>query len=463
MKRSWFSVLIIWAVLITVGFGQDFKALNKKMIDAYAKTFHAEEGNVARQNALANNSIKSLSIDRETRINQQHYFSDKIDVKGISNQKSSGRCWLFAGLNILRPIVIEKHDLENFEFSQNFLFFYDKMEKANLFLNQMILMRERDIHDRELEFLLDSPIGDGGQWNMVVDLVEKYGLVPMSAMPETYASSRTKEMNMLLKKRLRKAAATIREASEKSLQSKIHEVALTDVYRILALALGEPPQTFFWQYEDEDGKLSKSIKYTPGEFRDKVVNHDLSNYVYLLQNPTKEYYQTYSISLDRDMVEKPDMSVLNIPSAAIKAQTLKAVLDDEPIWFACDVGQEQLGADGLMVRGIYDYEALMGVDFGLTKREQILYGESIPTHAMVFIGVDVVGKQARQWRVENSWGTDRGNDGYWLMDDAWFDQYLYGVILPRKYLDKKTAAALNVNPIVLPPWDAMYEMIRGPE
>jgi len=439
------------------------KVLDAEVLQTLSASFHADEGNIARQNALANNSINSLAIDQATRTKQQHLFSDLIEVKGISNQKSSGRCWIFAGLNILRPVVIDKYDLSEFEFSQNFLFFYDKLEKANLFLNQMVHMRERDIHDRELEFLLDSPIGDGGQWNMVVDLVDKYGLVPMSAMPETYASSHTGDMNNLLKKRLRKAAAAIRATSDPVQHQNIHQATMEDVYRVLALALGEPPASFTWRYEDEDKKLSKLKTFTPAQFRDEVVNHDLNEYVYLLQNPTKDYYQTYRITLDRDMVEKPDMAVLNIPPAVIKAQTLKAVLSDEPIWFACDVGQEQLGADGLMVRGIYDYEALLGVDFSLSKQEQILYGESVPTHAMVFVGVDLIDKQPTQWRVENSWGTDRGNKGYWLMDDAWFDQYLYGVILPRKFLDKETAAALDKAPITLPPWDAMYEMIRGPE
>ncbi len=456
-------ILIMLCVIISIGYGQKIQALDKATILTYSKIFNADKSTVARQNALANNSIKSLAVDKATRTRQQHLFSDKIDVKGISNQKSSGRCWLFAGLNILRPVVIDKYDLEEFEFSQNFLFFYDKLEKSNLFLNQMILMRERDIHDRELEFLLDDPIGDGGQWNMVVDLVAKYGLVPMTAMPETYASSHTGDMNNLLRKRLRKATAEIRQVDNAKTQTRILQETMGDIYRILALALGEPPQSFTWQYEDEDKKLSKAKVFTPQQFRDDVVNHDLADYVYLLQNPTKEYYQTYSITHDKDMVEKSDMSVLNIPGEAIKAQTLKAVLADEPIWFSCDVGQEQLGSDGLMVRGIYDYEALLGVNFNLTKSEQILYGESIPTHAMVFVGVDLVNKQPKQWQVENSWGTERGNEGYWLMDDAWFDQYLYGVILPKKYLDKKTTNALEVKPIVLPPWDAMYRMIRGPE
>ncbi len=454
--------LILLSLMVAMGLGQELKVLANSDISEYARVFQQDKSTLARQNALANNSIKSLSIDRATRIKQQHIFSDQIEVKGISNQKSSGRCWLFAGLNILRPAMIERYDLKEFEFSQNFLFFYDKLEKSNLFLNQMVHMRGRDIHDRELEFLLDSPIGDGGQWNMVVDLVAKYGLVPMSAMPETYASSHTGDMNKLLRKRLRKAAANIRKTDKPDEWITIHKQTMTDIYRILALALGQPPQTFIWQFVDNDDKLSKPKMYSPQQFRDKVVKQNLGDYVYLLQNPTKEYYQTYQISLDRDMAEKSDMSVLNLPPDVIKAQTLKAVLDDEPVWFACDVGQEQLGSDGLMVRGIYDYEALLGVDFDLTKSEQILYGESIPTHAMVFVGVDVVDKQARQWKVENSWGTDRGNDGYWLMDDAWFNQYLYGVILPKKYLDKKTLSALGKKAIVLPPWDAMYHMLQGP-
>lgn len=419
----------------------------------------------ATRNALADHRMKDLATDRETRIAQNEFFSHKIDVNGITNQQSSGRCWLFAGLNILRPRMIEEFDLVEFEFSQNYLFFYDKMEKANLFLNQVIEWRDRDSNDRELTWLLQHPIGDGGQWNMVVDLVEKYGLVTMYAMPETYASSHTGDLNDVLSKRLRKAAAAIITGSKTGLSvegaDQIRADALQDIYRVLVLTLGEPPQSFTWQYEDEEGDISKPVSYTPVEFAQKVVQTDLDDYVYLLTNPLQNYYQTYEISLDRDMFEKPDMFVLNVPMEDLKQVTLQSVLNDAPVWFGCDVGQEHLGDDGAMVLGIYDFKSLLGVDVSLTRSEQLLFRESIPTHAMVFVGVDVVNGKPRQWLVENSWGTDRGRDGYWTMTDAWFDQYLYGSIVHQKYITRAMKSALSTAPVTLPPWDPMYLMIKG--
>jgi bleomycin hydrolase len=465
MRNTTFTVLLFG--LSSLLAAQSFTVLTPAEMDRIKAPLSAEKGIEATQNALADHAIRELTVDRALGNGQQHLFSDIIDVSGITNQKSSGRCWLFAGLNILRPDVIDRYKLEEFEFSHNYLFFYDKLEKANLFLNYMIEWRERDLEDRELQFLLDHPIGDGGQWNMVVDLVEKYGLVPMSAMPETYASSNTGDLNRLLQRKLRQSAARIRSAHSQGADLTalldIRTAALQDVYRLLVLTLGTPPESFTWRYETTKGKVSDPVRYTPQEFRDELVREPLSEYVYLLHDPNKTYWQTYAISLDRDLVETSDMRVVNIPLDALKAQTLSTVSAGTPVWFACDVGKDQWTNEGLMVRGIYAYEELLGVNVDLTKAEQLLYGDSVPTHAMVFVGVDREKGKARQWRVENSWGTDRGKDGYWLMDDAWFDQNLYGVILPRRVLDSATLKAAETDPVVVPPWDPMYALIIGPQ
>jgi len=427
----------------------------------------ATEGVTAAQNALAEHSIKDLVVNRALANDQVDLFSDAIEVSGITNQKSSGRCWLFAGLNILRPRVMERYNLEQFEFSQNYLFFYDKLEKANLFLNHMIAWIDRPLDDREVDWLLRHPIGDGGQWNMVVDLVDKYGLVPMSAMPETYTSSHTHDLNVVLKRKLRQAAARMRAAHAAgegvAALEAIHNETIAEVYRILVLTLGTPPESFEWRYADKKDRVSEPKTFTPVSFRDEAVDLDLGDYVYLLTDPTKQPFQNYAVTLDRDLVERPDMTVLNIPLELLKERTVATLTKDTPVWFACDVGKDQLRDEGLMVKGIFDYEALLGVDISISKADQIRYRESIPTHAMVFVGVDLQQGKAMQWRVENSWGTDNGKSGYWIMDDAWFDQNLYGVILPKRMLTKEILEARETEPIVVPPWDPMYALMIGPQ
>ena len=203
------------------------------------------------------------------------------------------------------------------------------------------------------------------------------------------------------------------------------------------------------------------MRYTPKQFANEVAKTNIAEYVYLLSDPLLDYYQTYIISLDRDMYDKPDMFILNLPIGDLKMLAMEQVLDDDPVWFGCDVGKEMLGKDGAMVLGIYDYESLFGIDFSLTREEQLLYRGSIPTHAMVFVGLDIQDKNPRQWLVENSWGDKKGREGYWTMDDAWFDKYLYGVIIHQKYLTREMEQALEIEPIVLPPWDPMWMMIKG--
>lgn len=458
MKKIYFVILILISASV---FAQNNGAITNENLENFKKSVSGTGSQKAIMNALANHRIKDLAVDRETYIKQDELFTKKLDVKGISNQKSTGRCWLFAGLNIFRPRMIEKYNLENFEFSQSYLSFYDKLEKSNLFINQIIKWKDKDPESREVDWLLDHVVGDGGQWNMVVDLIEKYGMVPQYAMPETYSSSHTGDLSYLMRKKMYQTASKIFNANKTGDATvedyeKIRINALGDIYKLLAMTFGKPPKSFIWKYKNEDGEVKIDKEYTPQEFAQKIVKVDLENYVYILSNPLEEYYQTYRVELDRDMFDKENMFVLNLPTSDMKKLATAQIMDDTPVWFGCDVGKE-FDSDGFMIRGIKDYESLFGINFDLTRKEQVLYNSSIPTHAMVFIGVDIKDNKPQKWLVENSWGTDRGREGYWTLGNDWFDKYMYGVIIEKKHLSAKMLKALETEPIILPPWDAMWK------
>jgi len=414
----------------------------------------------AIMNAVTANDLRALAINRQLLAPRDTLFAHVIKTHGITNQARSGRCWLFAGLNVIRQDVARRLNLENFEFSESYLFFWDKLEKANLFLESIIERRDRDVQDREVEWLLKHPIPDGGQWNMVVDLVNKYGLVPKEVMPESRHTSNTGTMNHLLAKLLRRDAAKLRTMAREGktlsdLRAAKKEM-LKDVYRVLAICMGVPPTQFQWRYKDKDGNLSELKTYTPQQFYKEVVDFDLSDYVYLINCPTRPYGKLYEITFDRDLYDRPNMTFVNVGSEVLKQCTLKMILNDQPVWFGCDVGQEDYTKRGIMSPGIYDYSALLGVDFGMSKAERILYHDSIPTHAMVFVGVDTLNGKPVKWLVENSWGTKVGDKGFLRMDDRWFDEYVYAAIVHKKYLPKRVLDVLKTKPVVLPPWDPMY-------
>ncbi len=414
----------------------------------------------AIMNAVTANDLRALAINRQLLAPRDTLFAHVIKTHGITNQARSGRCWLFAGLNVIRQDVARRLNLENFEFSESYLFFWDKLEKANLFLESIIERRDRDVQDREVEWLLKHPIPDGGQWNMVVDLVNKYGLVPKEVMPESRHTSNTGTMNHLLAKLLRRDAAKLRTMAREGktlsdLRAAKKEM-LKDVYRVLAICMGVPPTQFQWRYKDKDGNLSELKTYTPQQFYKEVVDFDLSDYVYLINCPTRPYGKLYEITFDRDLYDRPNMTFVNVGGEVLKQCTLKMILNDQPVWFGCDVGQEDYTKRGIMSPGIYDYSALLGVDFGMSKAERILYHDSIPTHAMVFVGVDTLNGKPVKWLVENSWGTKVGDKGFLRMDDRWFDEYVYAAIVHKKYLPKRVLDVLKTKPVVLPPWDPMY-------
>jgi bleomycin hydrolase len=454
------SSLIGLASLAQAGKG----GLSGDMIGEIRSSLDMDNHTRAMYNAITNNDINKLALNRDILKDHNEVFSHKIKAKGICNQKSSGRCWLFAGLNIMRPAVIEKYKLDSFEFSQNYLAFWDKMEKANCFLEQMIDLCDRDLLDRELEILLRSPFGDGGYWKYVVDLIEKYGVVPEEVMPETNSSSGTGMMNKLITRTLRADAVKLRKMHQNGvtldeLRSEKKEM-LTQVYRMLVMNLGDPPTEFPWRFEDRDSVVSELDVYTPKQFYEKFVGVDLNEYVNIFNDPTKDYGNHYRLRQSRNIYDADDVDFANTSIDVLKETAMKSVLADEPVWFGCDVGEDQSQNHGIMAIGIFDYGAIYETDMTMSKAERSLFRESSPNHAMVFVGVDVKDDKPVKWLVENSWGSSKGSDGYWTLYDTWFDENVYNVIVKREFVPDNILSIYEQDPIILPPWDPMYEMVR---
>ncbi len=459
----------IWVVLSSlIGLASLAQAgeggLSGDMINEMKSSLDMDNHTRAMYNAITNNDINKLALNRDIIREHNEVFSHKIKAKGISNQKSSGRCWLFAGLNIMRPAVIEKYKLGSFEFSQNYLAFWDKMEKANCFLEQMIDLRDRDLMDRELEILLRSPFGDGGWWKYVVDLIEKYGAVPKEVMPETNSSGSTGMMNRLITRTLRADAVKLRKMNQEGvaldeLRSEKNRM-LAQVYRMLAMNLGEPPTEFPWRFEDRDSVVSELAIYTPKQFYEEFVGVDLNEYVNIFNDPTKDFGRHYRVRLSRNMYDKDDINFANTTIDVLKETAMKSVLADEPVWFACDVGKDQSREHGIMAVDIFDYDAIYETDMTMSKAERSLFRESSPNHAMVFVGVDVKDDKPVKWLVENSWGSSKGSGGYWTLYDTWFDEHVYNVIAKREFVPDDILSIYDQDPIILPPWDPMFEMVK---
>ena len=486
--------------------------LDTAAINELRSSFTMDPHTRALYNAITNGDIKKMALNRDVLNQHEDLFTHRIKTKGITNQKSSGRCWMFAALNILRPKVIKKYDLEKFEFSQNYLLFWDKIEKANRFLEYMIEFRDRDLRDREVDFLLSDPIGDGGYWISAVELINKYGLVPKDIMPETNSSSGTSMMNKLIILKLRSHAAQLHKLAQqgKSVEQLRVEKKqmLTEIYRILAMNLGEPPTEFQWRYEsdkkksevsddqdddddddndddeDEDNddiddngndegneeddnedsddvstennKLTELKTYTPLSFYQDFVAVDLEDYVNLLNDPSRPYGKLYLIKLTENIRNSRAVTYANINMPDLKQIAAQVIIDNEPVWFGCDVGPDQNSDKGIMALGMYDYGSIYNLDFTLSKADRSLYRSSVRNHAMVFVGVDIQNEKPVKWLVENSWGTDRGNSGYWTMYDDWFDLHMFNIVVPKKYVAQEILNIFDQDPVILPVWDPMW-------
>lgn len=458
MKKS----LLIITALFSFGI-VSAQQINESELEQVRQGFMGTTSDIALQNILTNDAnIKNNAVNHSNIGKIDHYFKYRVGVKGITDQESSGRCWMFTSMNVLRPSVMEQFNLTNFDFSHNYCYFWDIFEKSNLFLENIIATADRAMDDRDVTFYFQSPVGDGGVWNLFYNIAEKYGVVPKSVMPETAHSNNTSQMIRIINERLRAGGYNLRESiaagkKEKAIQNdKI--VILKDIYRILALCLGEPPTEFAWRYKDKDGNI-KTLKTTPLEFYKSIVEEDYnpSHYIMVMNDPTREYYKIYEIQNYRNTVEGVNWVYLNLPNEEIKASALASIKNDEAMYVSCDVGKQSDYKSGILDVNNYDYESLLGVSLQMDKKARILTRQSGSSHAMTLIGCDTDENDVpTKWEFENSWGAGSGNGGYLTFTDEWFDEYLFRIVLHRNYLSEKAIQALDSEPIMLPAWDYMF-------
>ncbi len=453
--------LIILTVLFSVFFSSFAqKSLNEKEIKEIKTAYQSDNSYLkAVTNAVSNNTIRNLALNRQNIGKYDHEFKYKVSVKGITNQKSSGRCWMFTSLNVIRPKAMQTLDLPLFEYSENYLYFWDIFEKSNLFLESIIETKNLQTDNREVEWLFNNVVGDGGVWSSFTNLADKYGLVPKEVMPETHSSENTQLMIKLIRRKLRGDALHLRSMKgTDDILRKAKLNSLKDIYKMLCINLGEPPTEFLWRYTDKNGNLTPYKKYTPKSFmKASLGDIDYSDYIMLMDDPTKEYYKLYEIQKDRNVLEGKNWKFINLPSKEIKKYALKSIQNNEAMYFSCDVGKQLNKDEGLLDTQNYDYESLFGVKFDMNKKERILSHESGSTHGMALVGADVdQSGKITKWLLENSWGKSSGHNGYLTMTDRWFDEYMFRVVILKQFMNEQTLKILKQKPIMLPPWDPMF-------
>jgi len=494
MQRTGTRLAVVLLVLVGLAAqaGGQEGALTTGQIETMRSEFQLDGHLRAVRNALTNTGIKGMAENRDVLADHNKKFSHKIKTKGISNQKSSGRCWMFAGFNTIKPVLLKNLDVGSFEFSHIYLQFWDKLEKANSFLEYMIEYRDRDLQDREVVFLLKSPAPDGGYWENFADLVTKYGVMPKEAMAETASSESTGMMNKALARILRKDAVELREIYKDtgSVQNmrEAKDGMLAEVYQVLVLNLGEPPAAFTWRHngkndgddeadedkaeevgedddedeaEEEDGydveqDWSETRRYTPQAFYAEYVGLDLSEYVNIADDPIRPKGGHYEVTMTKNLYDGQNAHYASVDIDTLRALVTVVLLDNKAVYFAADVSPDQDSTRGIMARDLYDYESIYALDMGLNKSERLLLRDSTINHGMAFIGVDLAECEPVKWLVENSWGSGRGSGGLWTMYDDWFEDNVYNIIVHRDYLPDEILEILEKPAKKLPVWDPMW-------
>lgn len=439
------------------------KEISQNLIDRFKQEYNGRKEAKVIERTVTKNGILNSSRNLAADVQSTPVFSIDLDTGDVANQKQSGRCWMFAALNTMR------HDMKNqfkvpgnFELSQNYTFFWDKFEKSNWFYENIINTAKLDTDDRKVAFLLNEPQGDGGQWDMLCALIEKYGVVPQSAYPETYNSSKSREFDTLLNEKLRKDAVTLRNlvnsgASRTDIDERKQQM-LSEVYRMASYSFGEPSVQFDWEYRDADQNYHREAGITPKAFYDKYVGWNLSEYISIINAPTadKPYNQTYTIDMLGNVVNGRQVKHLNLAMDDFKQAAINQLKAGQSVWFGCDVGQHSEAREkGLLDLDVFAEDELFDIDLSMSKAERLDYKESLMTHAMVLTGVDLVDGQPTKWKVENSWGKKVGEKGYMVMSDAWMDEYCYQVVVQKQFLTEAQRQAQAQTPTVLKPWDPM--------
>jgi len=428
----------------------------------------------AIRNAMASTSVNVLATDASTLMPTDDHFTYRVPNKGITNQASSGRCWLFTGMNVLRSKAINKYNLKGLELSQCYLFFYDQLEKANLFLQGVIDTRKKPMDDRMVDWLFQNPLSDGGTFCGVADLVQKYGVVPSEVMPDNYQAANTSQISSLIKLKLREMGLQLREKgnntktrqSDKMIDEQLAALdkveMLKTIYHILTLAYGVPPTEFTWTERNAKDEVVSTEIYTPQSFYQKYWQGEnlYDNYIMVMNDPLREYYKTYQIDFDRHTYDGHDWVYLNLPADEIKPMAIASLKDTTAMYFSCDVGKFSDRKRGVLSLQNFDYESLVGTLFTMNKRERILTHASASSHAMTMVAVDIdqkaQGLKVNKWMVENSWGAQSGHQGHMIMTDEWFDNYMFRLVVNKRYVEQKYIDLLKQKPTMLPAWDPMF-------
>lgn len=455
----------LMAVIILGGFcakaQQASGGISPEMMSTIRSAYKNTPADRAIRNAITANDINSLARNLDARRPVSAEFSHRVPSKGITNQRSSGRCWLFTGLNVLRAQMMAEHDLPMTELSQNYNFFFDQLEKANLFLQGVIDTSDRPMDDKTVDWLFRNPLSDGGQFTGIADIIGKYGVVPAEVMPETNSSNSTSRLNQLLSLKLREWGLELRDSAKsgkkKTDLAKRKTEMLGETYRMLVLNLGEPPTEFTWTRRNSKGEPVDTLTYTPRSFYDRFLGNNLTDdYVMLMNDPTRPYYKHYEIEYDRHAYDGRNWTYVNLPMEDIKEMAIASIKDSTAMYFSCDVGKFLDRERGVLDPDFYDYGSLLGTTFGMDKRQRVMTHASGSSHAMTLVAVDL-DKEGRpvKWLVENSWGPG-ANNGHLIITDRWMDEYMFRLVVDRKYLTPKAAAVLSQKAEMLPPWDPMF-------